>query len=81
MPVVFKKQSLSLCQDVKKAIKAAGVQAADVAVAAVNGPKMTVISGRKEAVQKVGRFVGGWISWSWQPLRIPLLLPAERVDV
>ena len=32
----------------------AQVKASDVSVAAVNGPKMTVISGRKEVVQKVG---------------------------
>ena len=36
----------------KKAIAASKVATSDVAIAAVNGPKMTVISGRKEAVQK-----------------------------
>ncbi|CAK9057424.1 Mycoketide-CoA synthase (Polyketide synthase Pks12), partial [Durusdinium trenchii] len=45
-------------QDVKKAIAASKVATSDVAIAAVNGPKMTVISGRKEAVQKVAETSG-----------------------
>ena len=37
---------------VKQAIEKAGVSAEAVAIAAVNGPKMTVVSGRKDAVDK-----------------------------
>lgn len=33
----------------------AKVKASDISVAAVNGPKMTVISGRKEVVDKAGK--------------------------
>lgn len=41
----------------KKAIEKAKVKSSDVSVAAVNGPKMTVISGRKDVV---GKACGGW---------------------
>lgn len=44
-------------QEVKKAIEKAKVKSSDVSVAAVNGPKMTVISGRKDVV---GKACGGW---------------------
>ena len=42
-------------QEVKKAMEKAKVKASDISVAAVNGPKMTVISGRKEVVDKEGK--------------------------
>ena len=43
-----------LAQEVKKAMEKAKVKGSDVSVAAVNGPKMTVISGRKDVVGKAG---------------------------
>ena len=43
-----------LAQEVKKAMEKAKVTGSDVSVAAVNGPKMTVISGRKDVVGKAG---------------------------
>lgn len=48
-------------QEVKKAIEKAKVKSSDVSVAAVNGPKMTVISGRKDVV---GKACGGWHGYS-----------------
>ena len=45
----------------KKAIEKAKVKSSDVSVAAVNGPKMTVISGRKDVV---GKACGGWHGYS-----------------
>jgi len=45
-------------QEVKKAMEKAKVKASDISVAAVNGPKMTVISGRKEVVDKVAETSG-----------------------
>lgn len=45
----------SFAEDVKAAIAKAKVSDSEVSVAAINGPKMTVISGRKDAVQKADR--------------------------
>eukprot|EP00438_Fugacium_kawagutii_P013937 Skav203403 [mRNA] locus=scaffold1743:103349:113081:- [translate_table: standard] len=39
-------------EEVKKAMEKAKVSSSDISVAAVNGPKMTVISGRKEVVSE-----------------------------